>query len=119
VNALNVALMTGTAALAWIAPFELGQGRRAQRFRPVLEGPSATREVHLRRQPVAAVGIELGDARFTELGEALVQHARRHGVAARLERPERDGSDPELPEDAQRPAPAEQIEDGHDRPAGP
>ena len=49
--------------------------------------------------------------------DALVEHRRRDLVAARAQLAERERAVAQLPEHAQRPAPAEQVERGHNRPA--
>jgi hypothetical protein len=48
---------------------------------------------------------------------ARVEHAGDTSPAAFAQRPERERAVSQLPQDAQRPAPAEQVERGHDRPA--
>src|SRR6266849_3920107 len=72
-----------------------------------------------RRETVAAVEVPLDDAGGAELDESLIQHARRHGVAALAQTPEVDRPPAEFPEHAQRPAAAEQVERCHDRTPGP
>jgi hypothetical protein len=54
--------------------------------------------------------ILLDQLRVPELAEPLRENARRHGVATALERLEARGSQPELPEDPQRPTTTEPIE---------
>src|SRR5947209_14800143 len=71
-----------------------------------------------RRQAVT-VAIELDDARLAQLCKALGEDARRHPVAALLQLAKAERAAlAQLPADTQRPAPPEQVEHGHDRPAG-
>src|SRR5215475_2586457 len=67
-------------------------------------------------EAVAAVGIDLHEAALPQLGQALVEHARRHGVAAGAQRAEGERLIPQLPQHPQRPPAPEEIERGHDRP---
>ena len=106
----------GTGARRDVAPDGLGRApgpapRPRVERREGLEQPAP-----LVRQP-EALARALGDPRLAQLAQALVEHAGGHPVAGRLQVAERQRLAPELPDDAQRPAAAEQVEQGHDRPA--
>src|SRR5262249_22495926 len=53
-----------------------------------------------------------------QLAQPLVQDARRHRVAAGAQVGEDARAVPQLPHDAERPAPSEEIEERHHRPPG-
>ena len=53
-----------------------------------------------------------------EVAEPLVQHRRRHAVAAPLQLAEAERAVAQLPDDAHRPAPPHQVQQDHDRAAG-
>lgn len=67
---------------------------------------------------VAAFFVVDEDAGFAELAQAVVEHAGGELVAARAQLAEGEGLSAQLPEDAQRPASAEQIEEHHERAPG-
>ncbi|CAG7647509.1 conserved hypothetical protein [Actinacidiphila bryophytorum] len=70
------------------------------------------------REAVGGVRLLLDDARVEEFGEALAQDAGGHAVAALLEGAEAEGVLAQLPDDAQVPPAAEEVERGHHRAAG-
>ena len=88
---------------------------RPSRAAAAAAAPSAA---PLGRQHVPAALLQLDDPRVAQLAQPVVQHRRRHGVAALLQRTERQRPVAQLPQHAQRPAPPEPVEHLHDRPAG-
>ena len=70
-------------------------------------------------QRVVLVVVSAQQACIGELAESLVEHAGGHPVAPGLERSCAQGTISELPQDTQGPAPSEQVQRGHQRPAGP
>ena len=94
----------------------LARGRAAQRSAHACSGarPSSSRSPS--ELSAVAPARPLDDARRTQLGEALVQDARGHAVAALLQRAELQRTVAQLPQHAQRPAAPEQVEQRHDRP---
>src|SRR5262249_38092156 len=109
----------GTRAGSWL-PAASPDAPRGPPLRPAVEGTERTQEVaSLRGEPVPALGRELDDPHRAQLGEPGVQHARRHGVTAPAPDPEAERVAAELPEDAECPAPAEEIEHHHHRPPRP
>src|SRR5664279_1280998 len=71
-----------------------------------------------RGQAVALVRIEVDQRNLTKLLNTVVQHRRADLVAGGLERPKRQLRITQLPQHAHRPAPAEQIDQRHDRSSG-
>src|SRR5918999_5433463 len=73
----------------------------------------------LPRDPIA-IGPDIDDAGGTQRGEALFDHRGPDPAAARLEVAEGQRRGAQLPDHSQGPAPAEQVEQRHDRdaPAG-
>ena len=90
--------------------------RRRPALRPALERPERRDEVETGgSQAVTLVG-EIDDARLAELAQARVEDRGRRIAAAGLQLTEGRASGAQLPQHAQGPAAAEQVEDGHDRP---
>ena len=88
--------------------------RSAQRCSGSMASPSWSPE---RGQPVRPVVVLADQTGGAELTQPLVEHARRHVVAAGPERPGPQAAVAQLPQDAERPAAAEQVERGHEWPA--
>src|SRR5438128_2642938 len=113
----------GSSLLAHVAGTTRRPGTvstRAQRppLRPVLEGRERVEQAPSLRARRVAVRPELDDPRIAQLPQALHEDARGHTVAALAERAEVEWPVAHLPEDADRPAPPEQVEQRHDRPSG-
>src|SRR6187549_1236673 len=94
-GSLNLAIPVGSLLVEW--------GQRFVKFAP------ASREFI--RLPFAL----RHDACLGQLGQALAEDRGRHPIASRLERAKPEGLIPQFPEDAECPAAAEEIEQGHDR----
>jgi len=70
------------------------------------------------REAVALAFDRVDEVRVAELAQAIVQDRRARVSAGLAERPESRSRRPELPDDAERPPPPEQIEERHDGAAG-
>src|SRR5580693_303514 len=88
--------------------------------RPAL-GPGLHGRIDL-HQPASLAGesvaaaLALDRPRGAQLGEALVEHRGADRPATLLQLAKRERAFAQLPDHAQRPAPAEQVEQRHDRP---
>src|ERR1700675_3687976 len=96
-----------------------GKGPRPA-LRPLDEGQEDRQELAPeRREPVALAVREIDEPALSQLPQALVEHGGADAVAGLLEPPERQARVPQLPDHAQRPAPAQQVDEGHDRATRP
>ena len=72
-----------------------------------------------RCETVAVAGQQFDQRGFAQLRQPRLHHRRRGVVAGGAECPRSQRVAAQFPYDAKRPAPAQEIEQGHDRPPGP